>query len=527
MKKVIIIVLFTFLSLIYYPAFSQLFFSSSNLPLVFIDTYGQAIIDEPKIDATMGIIYHGDNQPAGINDQHNNYNGQIGIEIRGTSSQSFPKKQYGFETRTTEGENLNVPLMGFPKENDWILHAPYSDKTLIRNVFSAYLFREMGHYAPRMKLCEMFLNNEYQGVYILIEKIKRDKNRVNIAKMLSEDNPGYDISGGYLLQIDRWEGDCFWRTSKGGVIIGVEYPKCEDLTPSQFQYIKNEIALFESALFPGRNSKPDKAYLNHIDLNSFVDFFIVNEISKNVDGYILSTFLYKNKNSNDEKIKMGPVWDFNIAYGNANYREGYLSEGFIYETNKAAWWCQLMQDTSFVNQLHKRWFELRNDILMKENIYNIIDSLTNHLDEAQKRNFKRWPVLGKEVWPNYYVGKKYGDEIDYLKQWFNKRIDWMDENIPGESSFKKPIEIIKAKVVHQHFSNNITIDLELIEESDADVFVYDLTGRIVYKENLKNLSSGHSKINLSLYDISIKSRNMYIINVYINKKSVLQQRLLL
>ncbi len=453
-------------------------------------------------------------------------NTYIAIETRSYTSQNFPKKQYGLETQTNSGENLNVSLMGFPEENDWILHAPYSDKTLIRNVLSAHLFRKMGHYAPRMKFCELFLNDEYQGVYIFIEKIKRDKNRINISKMKSSDNSGDDITGGYILQIDRWTDQCFWFTRKGEMPIRVEYPKCTDLSTQQFQYIKNEIAMFESGLFADENMKPGSGYLNLIDIKSFIDFFIVNEISRNIDAYIKSTFLYKDKDSKNGKITMGPVWDFNIAYGNADYRDGYLTDGFSYNVNNATWYKQLMQDTTFTNQLHKRWFELRNDLLLKENIFYIIDSLSNHLSEPQERNFDKWPVLGKKVWPNYYVGKNYNDEINYLKDWISKRIDWIDKNIPGESSAIKPIEKIKAEVQGNVVSETITINLELLNESNIDIYIYDLTGRIIYKELSKHILSGYSQINIDLFNKNTGSQNMFIVNINCNSENILQQKIL-
>ena len=152
--------------------------TSSNLPIIVIDTYEQVIPDEPKISAHMGIIFNGSGEINYITDSSSHYDGDIGIEIRGHSSQHyFPKKQYGLETRDSEGENINVSLLGMPEENDWILYAPYSDKSLMRNVLAYDIAKSLGSYAPRTQFCEVILNNDYVGIYVFMEKIKKDSNR--------------------------------------------------------------------------------------------------------------------------------------------------------------------------------------------------------------------------------------------------------------------------------------------------------------------------------------------------------------
>jgi hypothetical protein len=180
-------------------------FSSSSLPIVVINTGGQTIVDDPRIIATMGIIH---NAPLrnNITDPFNNYNGQIMIEFRGSSSQSFPKKAYGFETQDILGENNNVSLVGMPAENDWILYAPYSDKALIRNTLTYHFGNQLMEYAPRTKMCELVINGEYRGVYVLMEKIKQDQNRVDIADLTINDIAGDSLSGGYILKVDKTTG---------------------------------------------------------------------------------------------------------------------------------------------------------------------------------------------------------------------------------------------------------------------------------------------------------------------------------
>ena len=168
----------------------------NKLPQFFIQTNGAEIVDEPKIDAQMTIM---------VNDVVD-YEGAIGIEIRGSSSQAFPKKQFGFETRDAANEDLDVSLLGYPEEEDWILYAPYSDKSLMRNVLIYDLSREIGRYASRAKFVEVTINDAYNGVYVFLEKLKRDKNRIDINKLKVDENSGDNLTGGYILKVDKAGG---------------------------------------------------------------------------------------------------------------------------------------------------------------------------------------------------------------------------------------------------------------------------------------------------------------------------------
>src|SRR6185295_18577145 len=164
-------------------ATAQTTFSSSNLPIIVIDTHGSIIVDDPKISADMGIIYNGPGIRNNLTDAHNNFDGKIGIEIRGSSSQMFPKKQYGIELTDVSGSSIDVSLLGMPKKDDWVLFAPYNDKSLMRDALAYKLGRDQGRYASRAKYCEVVINGVYEGIYVLFEKVKRDKNRVNIDKL--------------------------------------------------------------------------------------------------------------------------------------------------------------------------------------------------------------------------------------------------------------------------------------------------------------------------------------------------------
>ena len=406
------------------------------LPQFKIDTSNKTIVDEPKIPASMDLYIDGE-----LNKSYN-----IGIEIRGSSSQFFEKKSYGVETWDSNNEDIDTDLGGFPEEEDWILYGPFSDKSLIRNVLIFQLSNAIGMYGSRTDFYEVTINDKFLGTYVLMEKIKRDKNRVNISKNLDE-----DISGGYIIKIDKPPDEGYTSANSfsskfdtRGSYVGASdikflytYPKSSEISNDQKNYIKNYINDFEEALLSSNFQDPELGYQKYIDIDSFVDFLILNEISKNIDAYRISTFMHKDKN---QKLKMGPIWDFNLGFGNVNYCDAELESGWSYKFNDVCggdnwkvpfWWNRLFEDPAFVSKLKNRWSDLRTNILSDQNLQDRIDEITNFLIEhnAPRRNFDKWTIIGKYVWPNNYIGNNYGEEISYLKNWLEKRVKWMDEEI--------------------------------------------------------------------------------------------------
>ncbi|SVB50787.1 uncharacterized protein METZ01_LOCUS203641, partial [marine metagenome] len=309
-------------------------FLQSNLPIVIIDTNDEEIVNDPRIIAHMGII----NNETGMNhmgDPFNGYDGQISIEIRGSSSQNFPKKQYALETQDSEGENLNVPILGMPEENDWILHAPYSDKSLLRNYLAYELARDMGSYASRTRFCELVINGDYKGLYIFMEKIKQDNNRVDISKLEPDETSGDNLTGGYIVKIDKWNGETNdgWYSEPllddfDGLWYQFHYPKPDNIVEEQRDYIMDYITDFETIMSSDTYNDPAEGYYEKVNLESFIDVSFLGEISKNVDAYRLSAYMYKDKDSVDGRLTMGPIWDYNLAFGNADYYDGWNPEGW-------------------------------------------------------------------------------------------------------------------------------------------------------------------------------------------------------
>ncbi len=263
----------------------EMLMDSTNLPLVIINTNGAIISDEPKITVDMKIIFNGSgayNSPA---DMGNIYTGKAGIEFRGAYSQSLPQKPYGFETRDNLGNNLNVPLLGMPAENDWILMANYNDKVFMRNTLAFHLFSKMGHYAPRTNLCEVIINGEYMGVFVLTEKIKQDKNRLAIAKLDADDNAADSLTGGYMFSIDYYDNYNSWTSNfapadrpDGQVHFVYKYPEPESITSQQKNYIKSFVNVLESKLYGSTFRDPVAGYRAYMDVHSFIDYFIIGEV---------------------------------------------------------------------------------------------------------------------------------------------------------------------------------------------------------------------------------------------------------
>lgn len=500
MKLFILQVLFAACSLL--PGHAQTV-TSSNLPLVVINTNGQTIPDDPKITADMGIIYNGPGQRNNITDPFNHYSGKIGIEIRGKSSQQFPMKSYSIELRDAAGASQDKSLLGMPVESDWVLYAPYTDKTLMHNVLAYMISDEQGHWAAHTRYVEVIINGNYKGVYVLLEKIKRGAGRLNIAKLKTTDISGDDLTGGYIFKIDKPDpGDDGWYSQvpppNAGlgqrIVFLYEYPKATDIVPAQKNYIKNYTDNFELALKSNAFQDPLNGFRKYADENSFIDYFIVNEVSRNVDGYRLSSYFYKDKDSKGGKLIAGPVWDYDLGFRNANYCEGSDTSGWAYKFNNICngdswlmpfWWERFMQDSNFKASLHCRWTQLRQSSLSTQRLNAAIDSISNLLSEAQVRHFQRWPILGQYVWPNPQpIPTTYAGEISTLKQWLASRTNWLDNNIPNIGSCSSiPAgnnESIFVKIYPNPFHNNLSVFLQSRSSQLINLQISNTTGQLLF-----------------------------------------------
>jgi hypothetical protein len=515
-------------------------FESSNLPIVMLNTNGQTIIDEPEIIATMGIIDNGTGVRNNVSDPPNNYNGRISIEVRGESSQMFPKKSYTVETQDATGNNLNVPLLGMPAENDWVLYAPYTDKSLMRDVLAFEMGRLTGRYAPRTRFVELVLNGNYEGVYVLIERIKIDRNRVDIATLNSQDITGLELTGGYLLRVDKIDANDYpgWRATpdpqlpgENDIVFQYYRPQGEELMPQQRDYIRNYITKFQSSLTNiSVFLNPNTGYKKYLDIPAAIDFMIVNEVGKNIDGYIFSTYLYKDKDRNgaEGKLVMGPLWDFNLAYGNVDYwQNAQFAPGWMYNDQyRMFWFRRMMEDPYFAAMFNCRWKELRSNLFSNANIDAMIDNWVALLQESQERNYKRWPILGTYVWPNQFVGQTYEQEINFLKTWIRQRLVWMDTNIPGDCNIitavnEKPLGI---EVFPNPFSAEVRITVPVDAPDTYQLRITNIMGKEIL---LTNFSSAEFVWDGISTHGDVMPAGVYIVTVKDSRGGVIyQQRLI-
>ena len=463
-------------------------FTNSNLPIVVIETDGGVNIpDEPKVPGTMRIIWHQDGSRNYMSDIDNseflNYDGRIGIEMRGSSSQTMlNKKPYALETREDDDiTNRNVSILGMPAENDWVLNSLAFDQTGMRDVLAYELSNQLGQYASRSVYCEVMINGDYKGLYAFMEKIKPDKNRVNIEEMDQTCNNYPEVTGGYITKADKttggdpvaWTmqgyGGGWWGWGNNTDFIH-HYPKPADITNAQNNYIHGVFTNLASVANQ-HNTSLASGIPSVIDIPSFVDFMMIAEYTSNVDVYSLSTFFHKDRMG---KLRAGPVWDYNLAFGYDAFgnRSKYNVWQFNNEDNTGPkFWKDLFDTNLFRCYFAKRWFELTEpgQPLNYDFVCNRIDEIDALIAEAISRDNQRWNQM-----------QQHAQYVSDMKNWLQQRTNWLNQNIGSDDScsdFDFPPLVISK--IHYHPMDWWNIDgdlfefIEITNNGDEEV---DLTG---------------------------------------------------
>lgn len=508
-----------FLILIPWALFSQSL-SISNLPIIRISTKTRVIQDEPKVPVVIDVF---DKGPGKLNQVSGTptISTIAGIEYRGSTSQAdfyflpgLVKKPYGIElwTDTSGVTAKNLSLVQMPLESDWVLNASYNDRSFMRDFLAQNLAGRLGVLNSKTKFVELIVNEEYRGVYVLMEKIKQGKNRVPISDLYPTENSGDNLTGGYLLKIDKSSGSpsTSWKSEYTSGMLAtqktefqIEYPKYGIITQQQINYIKNYINNWEQKLMTENINDPKASFRNFMDMPSFVNYFILNEVTRNVDGYRLSTYLYKDKESLGGKIKMGPAWDFNLSFGNADYLNGWMTNGFVYKAmeNEAGkndywqvpfWWNKLVQDASFRKAVATRWKSVRSSFLSTKSLYATIDSAQVVLKDPLSRNFQKYPLMGKKIWPNYYVGATLTDEVNWLKNWIQGRLTWLDAQMALYEGTILGNELPETQaIVYPNPSKGLFYwKFTLTKAADVNYQVLDHQGRVLISSKNLNFGSG-------------------------------------
>ena len=445
----------------YKPDNVNVTFEKSNLPIIFIETGGQQILKDSRISAKMKVLNNGgDNMVDTIQypNQNFDYDGFIGIKYRGNSSFTLSdKKPYSIRLLTesieNNGKKQKASLLGMPAHHDWVLLSLYIDKSMIREALTFTLAKDYLEYVPKASYCEVILDGVYYGVYLLVEHVKRGEGRLDMKK---PGNSGDELTGGYFVEIDRNDEPChtskYYPVSVDGmteytnkpVYFQYKDPELSEMTEEQRNYIDNQIDAFEDALKSPTFKDPNIGYRKYIDVTSFIDYQLTQEVTNNCDAYRLSTKLYKFRDSVDPRFKM-TIWDFDRAGGKSK-RIGYLTDIWAYQDNRLLtesddtfvpfWWGRLMEDESYVNELRSRWTEYRLGSYSDYRINEVVDSLVNELTSggAVERNSAAWPRWGVYQYPEYYVAHDFNDEIAFLKSWIAKRLEWMDDQLHLETA---------------------------------------------------------------------------------------------
>jgi len=479
MKKSFLLIIFTLLI----QAANAIVFTNSNLPIVIITTdknpsTGQPyeIPDDPKVLATMKIVFRADGSRNYVTDQTDttylNYNGRIGIEIRGSSSQDLVKKPYGLTTLQADNVTTrSAKILGMPKENDWVLNSLAFDPSLMRDYLSYELSRNMGNYAARGVYCEVVINGDYKGLYIFMEKLKVDDGRINITKMSKTDNAGSLVTGGYVTKCDKTTGGDVPAWNMSGADFIHDFPKPADVTPQQNTYIKNQFTLLGNNT---SNISASNGFPSIIDIPTFVDFMIMNELSSNVDGYQFSTYFHKDRNG---KLRAGPLWDFNLTYGNDLFDWGYnRSFTNVWQFNNgdntgAKFWLNLYRNPVFKCYLSKRWKELTaiNQPLNNSIIVKQIDATVAKITEAAGREQSRWYTVGNHA-----------TQISKMKSWLSDRFKWLNDSLSNYQSCANvavPALVISKINYNPATSGDVLSDsLEFIEITNNSNASVNLTG---------------------------------------------------
>ena len=493
---------------------SSVNFTSSNLPIVVINTHGQTIPDEPKITADMGIIYNGEGVRNNVTDPFNNYSGKIGIELHGNSTQTFPKKPYSIETRDSTGANLDVSILGMLADNDWIFLASYIDRTFIRDPLAHYLSTMTGQWSSHCRFCELVLNGEYEGIYIVVEKIKRTKNRLNLSKLTQADTSGDNLTGGYIYEVDGFVNDIATPTTPGAFGSNhrlIEYPKVEDVVSTQLNYIKSFDDGFRNVMNSSTYADQVNGYSKWIDVDAFIDELITQETIRNSDAYAWSAYFHKDKNM---KLAAGPAWDFDQSSGNSSYPDNGVVGGWLF-TNPGKpdvpfFWRKLYYEPDFKSKFQVKWKGLRQSVFSTDKVMAFIDSCANYLNEAQQRNFQRWPVLGVFIWretTGYQNRNTYQKEIDYMKSFVSARLKWLDDSLHYTSNVvaepqTQPAFFSLSQNYPNPFNPSTVINYYLPVASPVVVKVYDILGQEVTTLVNEVKSAGHYFITFNASTLS-------------------------
>ncbi len=436
---------------------------SSDLPLVFIDSRGHDFTRDTSLSTTFEptavsslFLEPGEDGRATLSGPPN-YFGNAGMNVRGASSRAWPKKQYKFETWGEQSEDRPASLLGMPADADWILAAPYFDRSLMRNHLTFRWWEALGYYSPRTRFFELFLDqdgdrrftmDDYQGIYVLTEKIKRSADRLDLPRLkpADGDDASPPFTGSYV--IEGTNVNQHWQ-SRSGIRLKYLEPREAELLPEAKAWIRDHYNAVEATVLEDEFQDAESGYRSILDVPSHIDYDILRELSRNIDG--ASTFLSFNA---EGKIGMGPLWDYNQSFGLTSLfkpEPGWKTDGWNVEYMTRGghwmkWWDHLGNDPEYQTAWNDRWVELRQGLFTNDRLLGDVAATAALLEESQERNFERWDILGKVVWstgggtradPAEGERDTFAKEVAFVRDWLTARLAWIDSQVPAPPSFNR------------------------------------------------------------------------------------------
>ncbi|MGL4874238.1 MAG: CotH kinase family protein [Clostridium sp.] len=422
----------------------------THLPLVIIDTKEKEVKsnltwdqedkifkegnEDPYVKGDIKVIYS-EGQENKINDKAI-INSNMKIKVRGNTSSTFEKKQYKINLLKENGENNEKDILNMGKDHEWIFNISMIDKSLIRNYLGLTLGKEILEYTPEARYCEVLIKKGdkyyYEGVYLLMEIVKRGEERVGISK--------YDnkyIESSYILRRDRYDENALILNNYGmetEKILGaleVKYPSKEKITKGTLNYIEEEINNIDRSLLASEEEDFLK-YREYIDEESFIDYFIINEFLLNYDAGYHSTYFYKEAKG---KLKAGPIWDFDMSIDNSYQYEAKLDSTAMHS---APWFKEILRDSNFIHKIEKRYEELRKDKLSNKNINKIIDETVKYLGSSIERDRTRWDKEYREFDDKYEKEyESYSEDISKMKEVLKEHGDFLDNEMDSLYQFSE------------------------------------------------------------------------------------------
>lgn len=414
-----------------------------DLPIVILDNYGAGTPDpDNRVDMNVAYLeFDLDGGVAAISAEPS-IAARAGFHVRGQSTATFPKVPYRLELRDNRDEDADWPVLGMPAESDWALRGPYADKALMRDPFFYSLGRDMGLQAPRWAYFELYVNTDgdpvgegdYQGVYVMVETVKNSRNRVDLQQLRETDTAPELLPGGYIFKFEwlaaedpQLSGSCEGYSTTCWTELEVADPI--PLASEQRDWLWAHIQEFHDTLHSDGYGDPDQGYARFIDVRSFVDQLIINELGREMDSYIRSAIFHKDR---DTKILAGPLWDYNLTFGVGGFFENEQTEGWQYlqqrQNPNNDWFPRLVSDTGFQIRIMQRWSELRAGLLSDAALDARIHDLSQPLVNAAERNFMRWPNLSQSQVEMFVTPTPdtWEGQVEFLRNWLFERVAWLD-----------------------------------------------------------------------------------------------------